>query len=386
MTKINLDQPLVVDFVLRGDAFSKDGGDVIQARAYAQALSMLGDDVRLVEYIPGLCLRENAVIHYFNVDRPFEMLEVAQSAADRPFFISAIHHSAPHVRAMRKAQRSLPRQRISSLLPEHLRTLIVFTVRTAQDGRSSYRERAGSIFRSALRSIALQRCMRNIFEKSSGVFLLSERERLSLSTDFDWDARVGKLTPNGRPPIDFALTTKANRILVVGRIESRKRQLEIAKWATKTNIPLCFVGTPNTNEREYSEMFSNEIAANSGLEWLRGIPHNKVLELMQTSKVLLNCSWVEVQSLVDLEAAFSGCHVVTLENGGSSNEWLDNSVTEIPGSDIAHALRVARAFSLGDVMPNSPSYPHTWDSTTKLIRLEYVRVLKNAWCPGGIIE
>lgn len=373
MTNTDLMAPIIVDLVLRGDAFSKDGGDVIQARGYARVLRLLGDDVRLVEYVPGMQFRAGAVVHYFNADRPYEMLEVARSADARPFFVSAIHHSSSHVRMMRQAQRSVPRQRWSSRLPEDFRTLLVFMARTARDSRSNFRQRAGTIFRSILRSSSLRRCIRSIFEDSAGVFLLSERERESLSADFGWNSHKGILTPNGRPPIDLTVTPKLNRIIVVGRIESRKRQFEIAKRASEANIPLCFVGTPNGNETEYSQMFEDVIERNDNLEWIRGTTHDNVLHLMRTSKVLLNCSWVEVQSLVDLEAAFSGCRVVTLENGGSSKEWLNSSVTEVPNGDIDDALRAALELTLADDIPENPRYEHTWDSTTEIIRREYAR-------------
>ena len=272
---------------------------------------------------------------------------------------------------MRRAQSDLHGKKLSSLLPEDLRAVLVFIVRTVRDRRGSLLQRALAITRAAVRSPWLSRDVRRILEGASGVFLLSEREREALAVDFGLDPKIGTLTPNGRPDNEFVFSPKINRILVVGRIESRKRQLDIALQASAKNIPVCFVGTPNLNEPEYVEAFEFAVARSSNLEWIRGIPHNSVLDIMRSSKVLLNCSWVEVQSLVDIEAAFSGCHVVTIENGGSSSEWLADAVTEIPSCSVDEALRIAYELALADNSPAMPNYDHTWESTTGVIRLEY---------------
>lgn len=375
-------QRVVVDFVLRGDAFSKNGGDVVQAQSYADVLRELGDDVRLIEYAPGMELRENALIHYFNVDRPFEMLEVARAAGGRPFFVSTIHHSIIHVREMRRAQRTVNGRALASAIPEDLRTLLVFIARTVADSRGTLAQRLSAGYRAVIHTPRMRRSIRNVLEAASGIFLLSELERASLSEDYGLKSIVGTLTPNGRPSHSIAnvsleddFESRQNDILVVGRIESRKRQLDIARQALQMELAVSFVGTPNLNESEYVHSFDKVVSQGANLRWIRGLPHDQVLEKMRSSKVLLNASWVEVQSLVDLEAVFSGCRVVTLENGGSSKEWLGGAVVESSGSSISDALRIANNLNMLERSPLAPTYTHSWESTTDAIRKEYLKAI-----------
>src|SRR5690606_20347363 len=138
------------------------------------------------------------------------------------------------------------------------------------------------------------------------------------------------LTPNGRPEPVGSRLSRVPRILVVGRIETRKRSLDVARVSRDMNVPITFVGGVNQNEPSYIEDFRSIVDQTPILTWTGEVDHARVLELMSSSTVLLNCSWVEVQSLVDLEAAFRGCRVITVANGGSSKEWLGENVIEYP--------------------------------------------------------
>ena len=70
--------PVLVDCVVRSDAARKSGGDTVQVREYAKYLGDWGFDFREVPFHPTMRLREGAVVHVFNVDRPpFDRAEFA---------------------------------------------------------------------------------------------------------------------------------------------------------------------------------------------------------------------------------------------------------------------------------------------------------------------
>ncbi len=76
------------------------------------------------------------------------------------------------------------------------------------------------------------------------------------------------------------------------------------------------------------------------------MPHREVLAVYGKSRVLLNASWVEVQSLVDIEAASAGCFVVNT-GSGSSMEWLGDAVTEVAAGDVkAAVLELPQSFDI----------------------------------------
>ncbi|WP_315914129.1 glycosyltransferase [Arthrobacter sp. lap29] len=383
MTNLYTEKPLLVDLVLRRDAFTKEGGDVIQALHYAQVLESLGDDVRVVAYSPNLAIRRDSIVHYFNMDRNFEFLAVARLAAGHVFFISTIHHGKIYVESMRRAQRLQTGQKIVAFLSENTRSLAVFLLRTWQADSTSFTHRAKSGLQALRDCILLRSNICKVLESADGIFLLSNIERNSIISEFSWHGRNATITPNGKPAFEYSVVENRTGILVVGRIESRKRQLDIAKTAIKRKVPITFIGTRNYNERKYVEEFENLVRSCDILNWIPGLPHEEVLNRMRSSIVLLNCSWVEVQSLVDLEAVFSGCHVVSLANGGSSKEWLGNAVTEVLSGGIDEVLKVAQAMITSCSAPEIPSYSITWDLTTESIRNEYIRALNTRPYPVG---
>ncbi|WP_337125594.1 hypothetical protein, partial [Staphylococcus aureus] len=73
-----------------------------------------------------------------NVDRPFDALATIHRAGDRPVFVSAIHHSLPAIRRMRKAERGLGvRSIIGRFLGESPREYVAFIVRSLRHSRGA---------------------------------------------------------------------------------------------------------------------------------------------------------------------------------------------------------------------------------------------------------
>lgn len=360
----------LVDFVLRSDAFSKPGGDTIQALAYADELRANGMDVQVSPFgFRKFRPRPGACVHVFNVDQPFELLHViAGSTKNDRFFISPIHHSRFDVRAMRRGRSGSTLA--ERLLPENLRAVLVFVL-SAVRHPGPWRERAGCVLRALVRFPRLTSHIGSALDKASAVFLLSETEGRALRTDFNWHGHNGLLTPNGRPHLEDLQASPDARILVVGRIEPRKRQLELLSAADRLGVPVVFVGAGNPNQRSYVSKFEEAIQSSTRSEWLRSLSHDDVVELMQASRVLINASWVEVQSLVDLEAACAGCWVVTTKDGGSSREWLGSGVVQFGKDQLVEAVQEAERLRTSSSRPPVPDYAHTWASTSATIARAY---------------
>jgi glycosyltransferase involved in cell wall biosynthesis len=368
---------LLVDLIVRDDAFSKPGGDMVQVAEYARILTARGDDVRVVPFEIALRFRPGALVHYFNVDRLFETLEVQSAARDRQFFVSSIHHSMHHLSIMRRADPSGGLARQLSRLPEPFRAFLVYALRVLKDPRVSLAMRLAAVGRGLARLPCVRRRIGRALDAANHVFLLSLAEEGYLREDFGWQGLNGSLTPNGLPGFSTGRgrrpSERKGKILVVGRIEARKRQLEVLQLADELGIAVTFVGGANPNQMSYVSRFDQELSASCQSQWLNELSHSDVVQLMRESTVLLNASWLEVQSLVDLEAAACGCQVVTVKNGGSSKEWLGDVVTEFGGGALREALCYAASIKDTERDAAPLAYTPTWESSVTAIQSVYRR-------------
>jgi len=358
-----------VDLVTRADAFTKSGGDVSQLLATADELTALGCDVRTVAFTAGLDVRPGAVVHFFNIDRPFEAIATARlaDAAGATFALSTIHHSRQHVRRMRRDD---PRT-VTARLPERVRALAVYLRQLLRHDGAPWTIRVSAAARSLGSAVVLTGSIRRLLDRADVVFLLGESEAKALRQDFAWSGRKAVLAPNGVSSAMTASAAPRDQIVVLGRIEQRKRQLELVRRADQLAIAITFAGDLNPNQADYGEAFRAEVEASRFSTWLGRIDHAEVNPLLARTAVLINASWVEVQSLVDIEAARAGCFIVNLEDGGASREWLGAIVTEVPADDLDGALQAAVGLAHGMAAPPSCAYLQTWAQTAETLVLSY---------------
>lgn len=367
-----VDKP--IDIVCRGDYRLKRGGDTVQLEAYVDAINSLSGWKR-ARLVPDLGeatdLRQDAFVIASNVDRPYELLELVHSKrlGQGQYAVCTIHHPLASVRQMRRSERGCNPRGLLAFLPESLRELAVYLVRRQKVGKSETR-RGGMQLRSlgqaVLRSALLRRRVRECLDGSKFLLTLSQSEEEALRSDFAASLSNSVRVPNGMDlggrEVEAGSSSWRDRsetILCVGRIEPRKRQLEVAQFCDKNDVKISFVGDIGNNSAGYGRAFQDLVLSSSSLEWLGALPRPQVLSAMAGSKVLLNASWVEVQSLVDVEAATSGCYVVCPEDSATI-EYFPSSAYTYAGHSIPEAVRLAVNLSTSERGPESGHYPFTW--------------------------
>jgi glycosyltransferase involved in cell wall biosynthesis len=372
--------PVLVDCVVRSDAAHKSGGDTVQVREYTKHLAEWGFDVREVPFHPNMRLRAGAVVHVFNIDRPFEFLLAAHAGRGHRVVVSPIHHEIGRVRSMRAADTGRGLVSLSArILPETVREWLATGYRALRGSGGALAAVKAGLAVVLLAPIVptVWRATGRALDEVAAVALLAEGEGRDLRRLTGWTARNEVVIPNGRPEdLDLGLRKRwverpPGSIVVVGRIEPRKRQLDVARAATRLGIPVRFVGPFAAESSAYAVAFK-EIVAEGVVRHDGPMSRSEVLALLGASRVLVNASWVEVQSLVDLEAATMGCAVVTSRTG-HSREWLGNAVTAEDGDDLDALLRRAMILSAADApAPVTTDYDRTWLQAAEQLAQAYL--------------
>ncbi|WP_375387221.1 glycosyltransferase [uncultured Amnibacterium sp.] len=370
---------LAVDLVVRADAERTTGGDMVQVEEYVRRLDPARFDVRVVPFAPRMRLRPGSVVHVVNIDRPHDFLAATRAARGHRLIVSPIHHDAGRVLAMRRADRDRGMTSVlTRVLPDPVREWLGTARRAvrAADGPASLAAGVQVALVALAEIPGVWRRAGRVLDRADLVALLAEGEGAALMALSGWHGRNRALVPNGRPDADGGAAglpwadRPVGSILVVGRIEPRKRQLEVARAADRLRIPVRFIG-PHTDEGTALSREFAALAATSPFVLHEGaMPRPDVLARMGASRVLLNASWVEVQSLVDLEAALLGCAVVTSGTGHSA-EWLGDVVTDVPDGGIDALLRAAAARAAGDEPPPPVRYDATWDAAATRLAAAY---------------
>lgn len=358
-----------IDYICRSDCVAKPGGDSVQVEQYSVVLERLGFSCRAVPLSLDMHLKENSVIHIVNVDRPFDFIHAFRAAGERHIIVSPVHHRLSAIKAMRDA---VPKSGAMAVLGwvanSSVRELFSYVVRVVLGPNGSIRERSSACVLALRDCVGVWSKVGRLLDAAAAVALLAEGEGRDLAVDTGWKGENGFLCANGIP-VHVPDTTRSCKadwqarstpIVVVGRIEARKRQLEVARLAAQKGVSVTFVGAANPNGRAYVGEFEQIVARHDCLQWLQGMPSLQVLEVMRKSRVLLNASWVEVQSLVDIEAALEGCYVVANANG-NSQEWLGASVSLYDADDLETGLLKAVALSERSYGPGVCQYTWTWD-------------------------
>lgn len=372
-----------VDFVVRSDGLEKLGGDSRQVAEYSRYLELLGYEVHVRPFVPGMRFPQRTIVHAVNVDRPFDFLATKRAAKGRDFVVSPIHHDLRAVRAMRKAETGEGlRSLVGRILPEAGREYLAFVIRTLRSHETVPGPRLlASIARAALDLPRVWSAVGKVLDDADAVTVLALGEERSLRRDTGWKKNNQRLIPNGISMLECDDESVVEQIwgdrpcgiVVAGRIEPRKRQLEVAVEAIRLGISVVFIGPLSNSASNYGKSFVELVRSGPGLTWKGGLPHEEVLRNLGTAKVLLNASWVEVQSLVDLEAAFSNCYVVAASTG-NSKEWLPSHVTEKDPGGIGDMLAAASNLAALNTGPGLPSYNFTWKEAGQRLHSVYTTV------------
>lgn len=344
------------------------GGDTVQIQQTALALEQLGYRVSIV--LAGDPLPEGVdVLHFFNLGRPADAFPYFLEF-EGPKVISSIYvdYSAADRERMPWAFRLVGAHGL-----EYLKTLA--------------RGRNGTDRKPPLRYVlsGQKRSIRLLVQRADLVVTssTSELERIcALKLTLSGKALRDKhrVLPLGLHP-DFLHTPPTYQgarsgLLLVGRLEYLKNQLQVIHWARENQWPLTVVGDANTNQPEYAEQC--RLAAGPETTFLPYQGSEALIKVMDRHKTLIIPSHFETFSLVGLEAYARGMSVL-INDVPDMRETLAQVAQAVSFRD-AEAVKAAVEDHLGPTFwgikkSQAGLEAHAWDRIASRLADEYRRLL-----------
>lgn len=175
----------------------------------------------------------------------------------------------------------------------------------------------------------------------------------------------------------FTNQRQPGTVLCVGRIEPHKNQLGLMRAVQEMeNVSLTIVGPPHPHHLDYYERCRE--AVTSRITMAPEMSHERLAHLYARHHTHALTSWYETTGLVSLEAAASGCTVVTT-NRGHASEYFG---TEAAYCDPADPASVRRAVLEGLAREPSRSLlerietSYSWQHTAQVTLDAYETVLR----------
>ncbi len=303
---------------LRSDGETKVGGDVNLLRTFADELGMK-HSVDTVYGVPSVAtLKHYDVVLTTNLDRPIE--PAATLANAKLGGTRCVHYSLHH-----------PYAGIAAYLRHGVHGARKPLATLARYSPSRYEQllwsahAANSVLRARRRPAMgrIEEAQRRLVTEADRLVVSSPAEATTIASDIaapvDYDvvAHPSDFPRGARAPIP-------GRIIVPGRIESRKNQLLAIRLARRfPNHEFLFVGAPLRSDRQYLQRFERAIDEAENCRHVDHLDKGEFYELLLTAEVVLSASWFEVTSLIELFCAENGIplavsHHSYLDAGGAT--------------------------------------------------------------------
>jgi glycosyltransferase involved in cell wall biosynthesis len=196
-------------------------------------------------------------------------------------------------------------------------------VRAARFTRSAFGGRA-TLMEASLGAVPSELEMLTAYESADLLLPNAQGEADSIRRDFGVSTPMVPV-PNGVDASRFAAVSHPfedrDYVLFVGRIDPHKNQLGAIRALRGSGLPLVIAGNDHPHHPRYSEQCRAE-----GGNWVTftgelGHDSEALVDLYRGARVHLLPSWFETTGLVSLEAALSGCSVVSTSLG-HAREYL----------------------------------------------------------------
>lgn len=201
------------------------------------------------------------------------------------------------------------------------------------------------------------------------------------------------IVPNGVDPARFddrgVPFEDRDFVLCVGRIDPHKNQLALIRALRGAGKKLVIVGYDHPDHPDYVRACRE--AGEGWVEFIGGRPQAELRDVFAAARVHVVASWFETTGLVSLEAALSGCSVVTTGRGHAAHYFGDRAFYCDPADakSIRGAVEAAWEHPPGPDVRRHVLDNFTWDHVARATNDAYRRVLgqrRGVASPAGALR
>lgn len=163
-----------------------------------------------------------------------------------------------------------------------------------------------------------------------------------------------------------------NYVLCVARITPQKNQLALAKACSKLGVNLVLIGNINDNA------YFRECMKYKNVTYLGFMDRYNIYNAYRFSKFHVLPGFCETPGLSSLEAAASGCNIVSTIEGSATEYFKDMADYINPYDDesILHALEKGLNKRKNDELKNYVFKNYSWDRHVKELYCSYEKILE----------
>lgn len=168
-------------------------------------------------------------------------------------------------------------------------------------------------------------------------------------------------------------------IICVGRIDTRKNQLNLVKAMDGSGKKLILVGAVSKNHVGYFEQIKPYLEKNEHFEYIPYIENERLYQLYKVCKVNALPSWFDTPGLVNLEAAAMGCNLA-ISDKGTTKDYFGELAYYCEPDDIDS---IRKAVMQAWQAPRNPELKrvvlekYTWEQAAIQTLKSYQEVLGN---------
>lgn len=228
----------------------------------------------------------------------------------------------------------------------------------ASFGRSAMQDYVGAA-KSALRDLWKAALL---FEAVDLLLPNAEGEAQAISSELEVST-PSVIVPNGVDPNAFPFVDNPARegVLYVGRLEPHKNQIGLLDAMADTDLAVTIVGWPHPDHPDYVDACRQR--ASPRVRVLLGVSDAQLRAEYAAARVHALPSWYETTGLSSLEAAASGCRIVTTDRGHAREYFGKDALYCDPAQPTSvreAVLQAYRANSLGPELSRSVTEKYSW--------------------------
>jgi glycosyltransferase involved in cell wall biosynthesis len=355
----------------RSTLYTSPGGDTTQIEMTAKHLRTLGVFVEIVLADKKIEYGKYDLIHFFNIIRPDDIL--CHIKKNKPFVVSTIF--VEFTEFDKVARGGISGVLFKILTPwqiEYLKCVARFIMK-GDKIKSKY-----FLFHGQYKSVLhIAKNAKLLLPNSHSEYKRLEKQ---LQRNFPYKKVVNAIDLDVFNDSVVENEIYKNHVLIVGRIEGGKNQLNVIKALRGTEYQLTMIGKPAANQMSYYRECRKAASNHTNIRFVEEhIEHEELVSIYKAAKVHVLASWFETTGLVSLEAAMMDCNIVVTRKG-DTEEYFNNMVHYCQPDDldsIKNAIVKAYHSPVNHKLKAFIKENYNWDITAKQTLEAYNSVLIN---------